>query len=82
MYSYDKVDYWTIEMGNEKFRTMKLTKNQILEIPKLLETIKQKDIADKFGCHVQTIVYWVSRLKKEGKIKSSQKRGPRAINLK
>lgn len=51
----------------------RLTKEQVLSIPKLLETKTQLDIARVFDVSRQSIVYWVARLKEKGQIINSKK---------
>ncbi len=60
---------------------MKLTTDQVLQIPKLIETKNQKEIAEMFGVNTQTIVYWIRRLKKDG-VPIKPKLGRRPLKLK
>lgn len=57
-----------------------LTKEQIKDIPKLAETMTNIEIAKLYNVHVQSVQYWIKRLKKSG-VELSIKRGRPAINL-
>lgn len=49
----------------------KLNKQQVFDIPKLLETMSMAQIARHYSVTVEAIYYWVRRLRAEGiKIKT------------
>ena len=61
---------------------MKLTKKQILDIPKLKETGKTNDeIGEMYGVTGRTIEYWVKRFRKTGRKIDNAKPGRQALDL-
>ena len=59
---------------------MILNRDKIYRIPKMAETMTQAEIAREFHVHLQTIVYWVKRLRAGGYTVPSKK-GKRALKL-
>lgn len=49
-----------------KNETKQLTKEEILEIPILVETMTIAQIAEKYGVHPNTIKSWINKLRKNG----------------
>ncbi len=45
---------------------IKLTQEQVLTIPKLLETLSVKEVADKLGVGYSAIYYWIPKFKEKG----------------
>ena len=59
-------------------RNNKLTKRQVLSIPKLLKKKTIGEIAKQFGVSWQNIWYWIGRLRKKGIKVVTGKRGARS----
>lgn len=59
---------------------MRLTEEQVLRIPKLIQEMTQANVAKELGVHQQTVAYWIRRFKRAGTVRA-QKRGPRPLNL-
>ena len=59
---------------------MKLTREKIFRIPKLAETMNQFEISRELNVHLQTVVYWIRRLRKAGYVVPAKK-GKRAMKL-
>lgn len=59
----------------------KLSKEQILQIPELLETRSIAETAAHLKVHVRTIGYWIARLKTAGHVFENLKKGAKAIKL-
>lgn len=60
---------------------MRLTKEQILRIPKMVLTMTFKEIGAEFGITADGVDYHVERLREAG-IEVPTRRGPRPIKLK
>lgn len=59
-----------------------LTKDQVLQIPKLKETMSLREVAIHFGCSREAISYWTRRLRSEGfDVKNQKPTGKRAMKL-
>lgn len=56
-------------------KTQKLTREQVLAIPKELETLSQEELAKKYQVHSNCIRYWVKKLRAKGHIIKSHRGG-------
>ena len=56
---------------------MKLTKEQIInDIPRLMATKTNKEIAEELGANKHTVEYWIKQLRKKGyDIPTKRRRG-------
>ena len=62
-------------------KTDKLTKKQVLSIPKLLKSKSMNKLAKEWEISPQAIYYWVGRLRKNGIEIITRKRGSKSIIL-
>lgn len=59
----------------------KLNKQQVLDIPKLLETMSMAQIAKHYGVVDQAIYYWVRRLREKGISIKTRSPGSKSVIL-
>ena len=60
-------------------KTDKLTKKQVLAIPKLLKSKSMTALAKEWGVSFQAIYYWVGRLRKKGIEVKTRQRGHKSF---
>lgn len=58
-----------------------MTKEQIKNIPVMLESLTVKEIAESYKVHPQSIHYWIKRLKADGFTLPVRARGRKKMNL-
>ena len=68
-------------MANKNGIKHRLTKKEVLSIPKKLPKKTMQEVADEFGVSWQSIWYWVGRLRKSGIAVETRKRGKSPIIL-
>ena len=57
----------------------KITKKQVLAIPKLLETKNMSEVANLYNVSYQAVWYWVEVLKKKGFEVTTRPQGHRGL---
>ena len=60
-------------------KTDKLTRKQVLSIPKLLKRKNVREVAEHFGVSWQAVWYWIKKLRLKGIECKTQKRGSKSI---
>jgi len=63
-------------------KTDKLTKQQVLSIPKLLQKKCVREVAEDFGVTWQAVWYWIKRLRVAGVGIETRKKGQRSEIIK
>ncbi len=60
----------------------KMTRKQVLQIPKLLPKYSIEQVAIRFSVSWQAIWYWVKKLRESGIEVKTRKKGRKPLNLK
>jgi len=60
-------------------KTDKLTKKQVLSIPKLLKSKSMNRLAKEWEISPQAIYYWVKQLRKKGIVVKTRQRGQKSL---
>jgi len=61
-----------------KYRN-KLTKEQVMNIPKLLETCCVREVAEKYNITWQAVWYWVKKLRSKGIVIKTRSKGRKEL---